>query len=94
VRSYYANVTRDTDLTWDQLTPAMHNAAGGRSGYDGFWRTIDRVRINSTQVNASGTEVTVNLTYISSRGTNTETHQFNVINRDGRYLIDRERRVG
>jgi len=73
----------------------MRNAAGGRSGYDGFWRTINRVRINRSQVNASGTQVVVNLTYIKrGGGTTTETHQFAVVNRNGRYLIDDERRLG
>jgi serine/threonine protein kinase len=95
VRSYYANVTRNTSQTWNQLTPAMRAAAGGRSGYEGFWRTINRVRINRTQVNASGTAVTVNLTYFKrGGGTATETHRFTIVNRNGRYLIENERRGG
>jgi eukaryotic-like serine/threonine-protein kinase len=91
VRSYFANVTRDTGATWGQLTPAMHSAAGNRRGYDRFWRTIKRVQVNSTDVNTSGTKVVVNLTYISSRGRSTETKRLSVVNRNGRYLIDSER---
>jgi hypothetical protein len=94
VRSYFANVTQDTSRTWDQLTPAMQRAAGSRAGYDSFWRSIKRVRINQTQVNASGTRVVVNLTYIGRRGSSTETKTFTVVNRNGRYLIDNERRGG
>jgi hypothetical protein len=93
VRSYYANVTQNRAQTWEDLTPAMRAAAGGRSGYEGFWRTISQVRINRTQVNASGTEATVNLTYIKNDGgTATETHRFIVVKRNGRYLIQNERR--
>jgi hypothetical protein len=89
VRSYYSDVTKDTDRTWVQLTPRMQNAAGGRGGYDGFWRTIERVRVNEIRPTASANKAVVNLTFTRHGGsTSTETHQFTFVNHGGRYLID------
>ena len=74
VTSYFADVTKDRDRTWRLLTPAMQDAAGGRSGYDGFWGSIASVRTAQTRADAQGKEADVTLTYT----------------RDGRHDLDRE----
>jgi predicted Ser/Thr protein kinase len=95
VTSYYSNVTKHRDRTWDQLTPRMQNAAGGRDGYDAFWKTIDKVEVNQTRLTASEQRAVVSLTFTRKDGSrSTETHQFTFVT-DGRdYLIDSDRFVG
>jgi hypothetical protein len=89
VSSYYSDVTKDTDRTWDQLSPSMQNFAGGRDGYDSFWKTIDKVRVNEIQVNDSGQSAVSNLTFTRDDGTaSTETHQLTFVTHDGDYLIE------
>ena len=92
VISYYSHVTKDTDRTWEQLTPTMQNAAGGRDVYDSFWKTIDKVEVNQTRVNASANTAVVSLTYTRDDGTtSTETREFTFVTQDGDYLIDSDR---
>jgi hypothetical protein len=95
VKSYYSEVTRDTGLTWGQLTSTMQRSAGGRASYDGFWRTISKVKVNRFRANASATEAIVNLTYTRIDGTtSTEDHQFTFITQGGVHLIDSDRFLG
>ena len=94
VSSYYSDVTKHPEDTWEQLSSRMQNAAGGREGYNGFWRTIDKVRVNETRANASGTQAVVNLTFTRDDGTtSTETHQITFVTEDEDYLIDGDRLV-
>jgi hypothetical protein len=93
--SYYAEVTKDTSLTWSQLTPTMQKRANGRGGYDGFWSTIASVRVNSTQANASGNSAVVRLTFTKTNGvTSSETHRFTFVSQNGTYLIDSDTFTG
>jgi len=92
VKSYYSNVTKDTDRTWDQLSPRMQSFARGRDGYDAFWKTIDKVRVNQVRAYGAGTKASVDLTFTRNDGsTSTETHQFTFVTQDGDYLIDSDR---
>jgi eukaryotic-like serine/threonine-protein kinase len=95
VTSYYFEVTKDTKRTWDQLAPRMKKAAGGRARYDGFWRTIDKVKVNRTRAVASAKKAVVNLTYTRDDGTtSTETHQFTFVTHGAAYLIESEQKLG
>jgi len=95
VTSYYSDVTKDTGRTWGELAPTMQNAAGGRAGYDGFWKTIDRVRVNQTRADVSGKRAVVSLTFTRSDGrTSTENHQFTFITDGGGYLIASDKFLG
>ena len=95
VTSYYSDVTKDTGRTWGELAPAMQHAAGGRAGYDGFWKTIDKVRVNQTQADVPGKKAVVNLTFTRSDGTtSTENHQFTFVADGGGYLIASDRFLG
>jgi hypothetical protein len=95
VKSYYSDVTRDTDRTWGLLSPRMQEAAGDRDGYDGFWETIDKVKVNQIRPNASATNAVVNLTFTRDDGTtSTETHQFTFVSDDGDFLIESDRFLG
>jgi len=93
--SYYSDVTKDTGRTWGELAPTMQHAAGGRAGYDGFWKTIDKVRVNRTLANVSGKRAVVNLTFTRSDGrTSTENHQFTFVTDGGSYLIASDKFLG
>jgi len=95
VKSYYSDVTKDTGRTWGRLSPTMQQYAGGRAGYDGFWRTIARVGVNQTRPNSSAAKSVVNLTFIRNNGTtSTETHQLAFDTRGGGYLIDSDKLLG
>jgi serine/threonine protein kinase len=94
VTSYFADVTKDRDRTWRLLTPTMHSAAGGRGGYDGFWRSIASVRTARTRADADNKVVDVTLTYTRDDGTtSTEQHRLTFVTKDGGYLIDGDSRV-
>jgi hypothetical protein len=93
--SYYAEVTKNTALTWGQLTPAMQQRAGGRGGYNGFWSSIAGVTVNSTQADAAGTSAVVSLTFTKTNGvTSNETHRFTFVSQNGSYLIDSDKGPG
>jgi hypothetical protein len=94
LQSYYSAVTRDTGRTWGQLTPTMQQAAGGRAGYDGWWRTISKVKVNS-MANASATRADANLTFTRNDGTtSTENHQFTFVTQGGVHRINSDRLMG
>ncbi|GAA1254279.1 serine/threonine-protein kinase [Oryzihumus leptocrescens] len=91
VRSYFANVTGNRDVTWPELTSGMQAAAGGRSGYDQFWRTISAVRVGGVQADASGRTATARLTYVRQDGsTSSERHVFTFVRQGDQWLIASE----
>jgi len=95
VTSYYSDVTKDTSRTWGELAPTMQHAAGGRAGYDGFWKTIDKVRVNQTRADVSGKRAVVSITFTRSDGsTSTENHQFTFVTDGGGYLIASDKFLG
>ncbi len=94
VNAYYSEVTKDTDNTWDQLSPNMQSTAGGRESYDDFWHSIDKVKVSQTQANASTGQAVVRLTFTRDDGTrSTETHQFTFVTHDDEYLIESDQLV-
>ncbi|KQX61952.1 serine/threonine-protein kinase [Angustibacter sp. Root456] len=94
VRSYFHDVTRDRDTTWQQLTPKMQEAAGGRDGYEGFWSTIDSVSVDELKADAKKGRADVTLTYTRTDGTtSTEQHRLEIVRDGDRYLIDADHRL-
>ena len=92
VTSYYANVVNNRDSTWNQLSPRMQGTAGGRSSYDGFWRTIRSVSVNRVQADAAANRAVVSLTFTKTNGsTTTETHNFTFLRNGAGYLIQTDR---
>jgi eukaryotic-like serine/threonine-protein kinase len=95
VASYYTDVTQERDRTWHLLTPGMQKAAGGRHGYDGFWKTIDHVKVNQTRADASSGSAVVNLTFTRNDGTtSTETHRLGFEDGARGYLIGSDQLLG
>jgi len=99
MEGYYGDVTKagKRDQTWQLLTPKMQAAAGGRDGYEGFWRTIKSVDIRDQQPNAAKGTVRIDLTFTRLDGSDSEeTHQLTLVPQDesgDRWLIDSDSRV-
>lgn len=94
IRSYFKDVTRDRDTTWQQLTPRMQQAAGGRDGYEGFWQSIEEVKVDNLQSDAAAGTVTATLTYKRKDGDTTEQHKLTVVEQGDSFLIDTDQRIG
>ncbi len=77
VTDYYALLPSDTKSAWDLLSDGMQAEVGSYGSYKGFWRTIDSVSVDGASDDGSGT-VTVELTYTSDAGTESETRQITV----------------
>jgi hypothetical protein len=92
VHTYYSDVTHQDkrDQTWTQLTSGMQTTtAGGRAGYESWWRGFESVHVNGTQVNAAAMTGTADLTYTRTNGNELrQTDRFTFVRRGGVWLID------
>jgi hypothetical protein len=80
---------KQRDKTFDQLTPKMQQASGGREGYETFWSGIKSVDVGDVQADAEAGEVTVGLTFTTKDGTKSEeTHTITVVRDGDSWLID------
>ncbi|HWJ82937.1 MAG TPA: serine/threonine-protein kinase [Nocardioides sp.] len=77
VTDYYALLPDDTRSAWSLLSDGTQQEVGGYGSYSGFWDTIDSVSVDDATETSPGT-VSVDLTYTSSRGTESETRQITV----------------
>ena len=77
VSDYYALLPSDTKAAWELLSDDMQAEVGSYGSYKGFWRTIDAVSVDDVADDGSGT-VTVELTYTSAAGTESETRTITV----------------
>ena len=85
VTDYYALLPEDTSDAWAMLTPQLQDRIG-RGTFDGFWATIDDVRVSGTEEPDDGI-VRVTLTYDTDGRSETETRQLAVQRVGDRYLI-------
>lgn len=91
VTSHFATVTSDPDATWQALTPRMRAAAGGKSGYTGFWETIESVSASDVQVDEETGRVNLTLTYTPKDGNRTvEPKTLTLVKQGDAYKIDAE----
>ena len=94
VRDYFKEVTKDRDATWALLTPEYQQSMG-RGTYDGFWSTIDSVKVSDLQANAADGIVTARLTYDRKDGSSsTERHQLAVVEGSDGLLIADDKPAG
>jgi hypothetical protein len=88
IEHYYSLVPGDTDDAWQLLTGSYRqNHAGGRSGFDEFWRPVRSV--TATDVRQTGTNaVEATLTYRRTDGSVTvEDTTFQLVREGGALLI-------
>ena len=86
VRSYFAKAPGGTDEAWAMLGPTLKEQ--GRASYNGFWRDIESVEVQSAEAN--GNTVDVTLVYNrTDNSTSRERKQEGLISDgNGGYLID------
>ena len=86
VRSYFEKAPGGTDEAWAMLGPSLKEQ--GRASYNGFWRDIESVEVQSAEAN--GNTVDVTLVYTRTNGeTSTERKQEGLVSDgDGGYLLD------
>jgi serine/threonine protein kinase len=86
VRSYFEKAPGGSDEAWAMLGPTLKEQ--GRGSYDGFWRDIESVQVQSAKAN--GNTVDVTLVYTRTDGeTSTEHKREGLISDgDGGYLLD------
>jgi hypothetical protein len=95
VRDYFKNVTKDRDKTWPLLTPEYQDRMGGRQSYDGFWSTIESVKVGDLEANAEEGIATAQLTYQPKDGSeSTERHELTVVESGDGFLIADDSRGG
>jgi serine/threonine protein kinase len=82
VAEYYGLLPADTKAAWEYLGERARASAGGYDGYAGFWRTIDDVSVEGTEVD--GDIVTVELVY---NGDESETRQLQVAESGDGWII-------
>jgi hypothetical protein len=86
VRSYYEKAPGGSDEAWAMLGPTLKEQ--GRASYNGFWRGIESVEVQSAK--AKGNTVDVTLVYTRTNGeTSTERKQESLVSDgNGGYLLD------
>jgi serine/threonine protein kinase len=83
---YYSHLPGDTDAAWAMMSPEEQARVGGKGKYDGFWATIDAVRVEGTE-SVGGDVVEVSLVYTTGGRTEPETRQVRVEPAGDGYLI-------
>ena len=87
VTDYYALLPDDTKGAWELLSDEMQDVVGSYGSYQGFWSTIDAVSVDDTA--ADSDTVTVDLTYTTAEGTESETRLITVQETDeGPQIVD------
>ncbi len=88
VASYYGLLPEDTSTAWDLLTPQLQDRIG-EGTFEGFWATIDDVRVNGTE-EVGDDVVEVTLTYTTDGRSEQETRQLAVERFGDGYLISED----
>jgi hypothetical protein len=90
VRKYYSLVPKQLDEAWELLGPSLQ--AQGKDRYEGFWKSIDDVKIIGDPVQA-GANVIVTLQFTKDDNKLTEQHVLGMVTTaDGKPLINTDRR--
>lgn len=87
IETYFATVTSDRDAAWDMLAPTRQT---DRASYDGFWDSIDEVKVTDLSWDEDASAATVTIEYhpkAQSKGTakppSAETHTYVLTRIDG-----------
>jgi eukaryotic-like serine/threonine-protein kinase len=87
VTEYYDLMPEDPEEGFSRLSASYQQAAGGYSGYTGFWRSIEDVSVSD--VTANGRRVEADISYVNNAGErSSERRSFTMVEQDGRWFID------
>jgi hypothetical protein len=70
VRNYYSLLPRNTDAAFALLSPAAQSASGGRSGFDGFYASLQSVSAQDVRQTGDNT-VQATIVFVEKNGTTT-----------------------
>jgi serine/threonine protein kinase len=88
ITSYYALMPRDTDEAWPRMTANyQRDHAGGRSGYESFWRPIARVSASNVTGRPPGRAEATIVYYYKSGRVDTERTAFGLVEQGGMLKI-------
>ena len=91
LRDYFSAAPGGTDAGWAMLGPDERAKAGGRSGYNAFWRTISSAEVSNVSARSGGSTPSATITYHKTDGSTTpERHTYQLIRSHGRYLLNYE----
>ena len=84
VRDYYSLLPENTDAAWSRLTQSFQNGrAGGRSTFNAYWGSIERVSVSNAVGDPPGTVVaTINYVYKDGRRVSERT-TFGLVSEEG-----------
>jgi len=87
VQGFYGQLPGNTDAAWALLGPAAQSQSGGRSGFNGFYATLERVWAEDLRVN--GNTVTATIVFTRKDGqVSREGYTFVLGTQDGRQVIE------
>jgi serine/threonine protein kinase len=89
IRNYFAIAPGGSERAWNMLGPGEQ--AQGQDSYYSFWRGISSVDVHSVVTQDGGSSPVVSLTFHETNGgSSPETKQYELIRRNGHYLINGE----
>jgi eukaryotic-like serine/threonine-protein kinase len=93
VQDYYALLPGNLDEAWSRLTAQARQRSGDRAKFDAFWNGIRSVEVQAPT--AQGNRVDATLRFVTNAGAQSaEKYFFELVQRDGKLLIDNFQRVG
>lgn len=85
--AYYRLLPGDTTSAWHDLTPGYQRYVGGLTGYQSFWRQVDKVVLINLSASAPGS-VTVTIDYYQRAGDiEVEQTDFTLVQQNGQWKI-------
>lgn len=84
---YYRLLPGDLPRAWDDLTPGYQRYVGGMSGYQDFWRPIDKITLTDLAATPPAA-VTVTIAYhYRTGGSEVERTSFGLVQQGGQWKI-------
>ena len=92
IERYFATVPEDTDTGWSMLGPGGKSV--GRDSYEGWWDSVEDVRVSDIEPAGSGETADVTLTYTMKDGrVETERQRLDLLRSESGWLINGDENI-
>lgn len=92
IERYFATVPEDTDTGWSMLGPGGKSV--GRDSYEGWWDSVEDVRVSDIEPASSGETADVTLTYTMKDGrVETERQRLDLLRSESGWLINGDENI-
>jgi len=92
IERYFATVPEDTDTGWSMLGPGGKSV--GRDSYEGWWDSVEDVRVSDVEPAGSGETADVTLTYTMKDGrVETERQRLDLLRSESGWLINGDENI-